>query len=376
MSGSAKTVAIIGAGLAGAACANAFANAGYSVTVYEQAATPAAGASGVPLAMFAPSVSADDAPYSRLLRQGVNVLLDELHRLTAEGLLLEGSDWAMSGVLERCLRGDKKLPSTWLEPQDPPALQSRLAATSRPMRLVGDAPVALVTEIFHAAAGWVNPQKLIAAWLSHPGIAVQTNASMTSLQDLRLALHSVIAVACGYQTPQLVPHLKTQLQAIRGQVAWGVAHPHANGLGSPINGMGHWIEGSGRWLAGATFQRDETDLAPRLKDADLNFEKLSLLRPELDALQLRQLREASQPWVGVRTAQKNRQPLIEQLAVCDSDLLASTLDSGSGSASASDAVSSVWVCTALGSRGLSLAALCAQQLVTQVTSSQPQDDAL
>jgi tRNA 5-methylaminomethyl-2-thiouridine biosynthesis bifunctional protein len=324
-----KAVAIVGAGLAGAACANAFALAGFKATVFERGAAPAAGASDVPLAMFAPSVSADDAPHSRLLRRGVHLLMTELQRLTAAGRLVEGIDWAQTGVLERCIRSDKKLPSTWLEPQDPPALQSR-----RLTKPSAERPV----ELLHGAAGWVRPDRLIAAWLDHPSIAVQTRSSIHHWDELIALPFDVIVVAAGHQSAQLVPALADVLQPIRGQVEWGVS----SGASQPINGMGHWIEGSGRWLCGATFQRDESELAPRARDVDLNFGKLTVLRPELGKPELARLRTESTSWIGVRVAQKNRAPLILQPHPIEHPNL--------------------WVCTALGSRGLSLAALCSQQL--------------
>jgi tRNA 5-methylaminomethyl-2-thiouridine biosynthesis bifunctional protein len=80
----------------------------------------------------------------------------------------------------------------------------------------------------------------------------------------------------------------------------------------------------------------------RAKDRDLNFEKLTRLMPSLAKAHQIRLREASHSWVGVRVAQKNRQPLVQKMH----DV----------------AHPNVWVCTGLGSRGLSLAALCAEAL--------------
>jgi tRNA 5-methylaminomethyl-2-thiouridine biosynthesis bifunctional protein len=337
-----KSIAIIGAGLAGAACANAFAHKGYSVVVYEQASASAAGASGVPIAMFAPSISSDDAPHSRLLRSGVHLLLDELHRLTDDGLLTEGADWAMTGVLERCLRGDKKLPSTWLEPQDPLGLQSRVLGEPYTVR-----PAGHTQEILHGSAGWVNPKRLIAAWLAHPNIQLRAGER---IDDFKILDDDVIVAALGYQTPLLVSSLKAHLQPIRGQVEWGNNPVRAESdeaeVAFPINGMGHFIQTPSAWVAGATFQRDETDLTPRAKDVDLNFEKLKTLLPELGKAYRIRLREKSTSWVGVRVAQKNRQPLIIQPDASGHPQL--------------------WVCTGLGSRGLSLAALCASTLLSSV----------
>lgn len=345
-------VAIIGAGLSGAACANAFANKGCNVTVYEQAALPAAGASGVPIAMFAPSVSADDAPHSRLLRQGVHKLMDEVRRLTKDGLLVKGADWALTGVLERCIRGDKQLPSIWLGPQDPQGLQSRIAGDAYSISPAGHAVSKKkdVQSIWHPMAGWVNLKRLIAAWLAHPHITLKTEHSVSDIKGLQA---DVIIVACGYQTPEVLPNLKMALQPIRGQLEWGTS---IDGAGmadarhiSPVNGMGHFISTPSVWVAGATFQRDERELAPRAKDVDLNFEKLAILMPKLSKSDLAALRARSTSWVGVRTAQKNRQPLVQKVA------------DGSHE--------NVWICSGLGSRGLSLAALCAGQLVERVLSA-------
>jgi tRNA 5-methylaminomethyl-2-thiouridine biosynthesis bifunctional protein len=338
-----KKISIVGSGLAGAACASAFAHAGYSVTVYEQAATPAAGASGVPIALFAPSVSADDAPHSRLLRRGVHLLLHELHRLTNAGLLTEGVDWAMTGVLERCIRGDKKLPSVWLEPQDPIGLQSRVSGEPYPAR-----PAGHPLEIFHGAAGWVNPKRLISSWLAHPHIELKTQTRVDDVVGLNA---DAVVVACGYQSPDLLPALTGALQSIRGQVEWGTESVCADLVEAtyPVNGMGHFIQSPSIWVAGATFQRDEMDLIPRTKDVDKNFEKLAILLPELVKPDLDRLRAESMSWVGVRTAQKNRQPLVRKIEV--------------------PARLNVWVCTGLGSRGLSLVALCAQDVLSAVLGS-------
>ena len=335
-----KSVAVIGAGLAGAACAHAFASVGYSVIVYEQAAHTAAGASGVPIGLFAPSISADDAPHSRLLRRGVHVLLQELHRLTDAGLLEDGVDWAMTGVLERCIRSDKKLPSAWLDPVDPVKFQSRSAGKIESIRLAREVP-----QIFHGAAGWVNPRRLIDAWLAHSNIQLQTLQRVEHPHSLQADL---VVIAAGHQTSEVWPMCKTLLQSIRGQVEWGKGVLPTQ-LQHPINGLGHFIQTPSLWLAGATFQRDEIDVQPRMRDVEKNFEKLATLMPEITDLVLARLRAQAQSWVGVRAAQKNRQPLVQKIE--------------------SSEHRNLWVCAGLGSRGLSLAALCAQDVLSAALGS-------
>ncbi len=342
-----KSVAIVGAGLAGAALAHTFAKAGYAITVYEQSHAPAAGGSGVPIGLFAPSVSRDDAPHSRVLRRGVHVLLSELAQLTQAGLLAEGVDWALSGVWERCIRTSKNLPSAWLEDQDPPDLQSRVLHKPIPTWLAGRWGVE-IRDIWHGAAGWVRPGRLIEAWLAHPRIELKTNAGV---DDVRALQDDVVVVACGYQTARLLPGYAPQLQPIRGQVEWS-NRPLRDTLDQgalpshPVNGMGHFIPTGSGWLTGATFQRDETDTAPRERDTLLNFEKLQTLLPAIGPGCLSDLRAHAVPWAGVRVAQKNRSPLLEKIK--------------------HPGYAPVWVCTGLGSRGLSLAALCARRLLASV----------
>ncbi len=94
---------VVGAGVAGAAIARALADKGWQVDVFEQAATPAAGASGVPIAVVSCHVSVDDNPLSQLTRAGVQRVL-----AFAEKHLVKGQDWLDCGVLERRLDGHSK----------------------------------------------------------------------------------------------------------------------------------------------------------------------------------------------------------------------------------------------------------------------------
>ena len=138
---------------------------------------------------------------------------------------------------------------------------------------------------------------------------------------------------------------------LRGQVAWG---PMAEGMAlpaTPINGDGHLVaqvpHGDGRpiWLAGATFDRDSTSLAPTAADAEANRERLARLHPAAACALAPAFEHAEvDTWVGIRCASGDRRPLVGAI-----DAQAPGL----------------WACTALGSRGLSFAALCAELLAAQ-----------
>lgn len=83
---------VVGAGIAGSATAYALAAAGWQVTVLEQAATPATGASSNLAGMLRPLPSVDDNRISRLTRAG---FFATRARLAA----LPGARWSPCGVL-------------------------------------------------------------------------------------------------------------------------------------------------------------------------------------------------------------------------------------------------------------------------------------
>ncbi|MGJ3704804.1 FAD-dependent 5-carboxymethylaminomethyl-2-thiouridine(34) oxidoreductase MnmC [Variovorax sp. AFSI2.2] len=340
--------AVIGAGLAGAAVAASLARRGWQVTVLDAADRPAAGASGLPVGVMAPHVSPDDALLSRLTRAGIRGTWLELERL-----LEEGRDWRAGGVLERRPEGDARVPAGWSDsgPNESwPASTAQLAETGLP----ADAPA-----LWHARAGWVRPSRLIEAWLREPGVEFRGNAAVARVShsaagwqlfgdDGRLLAEADrIVVAAGYQSGRFAPQLP--LQPVRGQVAWGRVTDELALPATPLNGDGHLIahvpegEGALLWLAGATFDRDSTELAPNDADAEANRERLKRLHPAAAAgLAASFDRGEANAWVGVRCASGDRRPLVGPL---DEDGL--------------------WACTALGSRGLSFAALCAELLAAQ-----------
>ncbi|MET3440922.1 tRNA 5-methylaminomethyl-2-thiouridine biosynthesis bifunctional protein [Variovorax paradoxus] len=340
--------AVIGAGLAGAAVAASLARRGWQVTVFDAADRPAAGASGLPVGVLAPHVSPDDALLSRLTRAGIRATWLELDRL-----LEEGRDWRASGVLERRPEGDTRVPAGWSEngPNESwPASAAQLSSAG----LSADAPA-----LWHARAGWVRPSRLIEAWLREPGIEFRGNAAVARLSrsavgwqlldaaDRLLAEADRVVVAAGYESGRFAPSLP--LQPVRGQVAWGRMADDLALPATPLNGDGHLIarvpenEGALLWLAGATFDRDSTNLAPQAADADANRERLERLHPGAAAALAPAFEHGeAETWVGVRCASGDRRPLVGPLA-----------DAG------------LWACTALGSRGLSFAALCAELLAAQ-----------
>ncbi len=339
---------VIGAGLAGAAVAASLARRGWQVTVLDAAPHPAAGASALPVGLLAPHVSPDDAQLSRLTRAGIRATWQQLVQL-----LEEGKDWAASGTLERRDAGTARLPSSW-SAEGP---NESWHASPEQLRAAGLDEDAVA--LWHARAAWVRPRRLIEAWLAQPGVRLLTDCRVAAIEQLpndqwqaidaqgqALLQADRLVVAAGFDSRDFAPALP--LQAVRGQVLFGhVANgnlpPH------PINGDGHLIAGvpdgdQGRlWLAGSTYDRDSRDTGLREADTQANLERVAQLHATAaNILSAEQARGATQAWAGVRCASGDRRPLIGPLDPSQPQ--------------------GAWVCTALGSRGLSFAALCAELL--------------
>ncbi|HVZ43734.1 MAG TPA: FAD-dependent 5-carboxymethylaminomethyl-2-thiouridine(34) oxidoreductase MnmC [Ramlibacter sp.] len=333
--------AVIGGGLSGAAVAAALAQRGWSVAVHDAAAQPAAGASALPAGLMAPHQSPDDNLLSRLTRAGIRHTLQEAARL-----LGEGEDWARCGALE--LRID--------DSRAPPHSDEAAAIWSRP------APAALKSEAlldasanawWHEAAAWIRPAALVRAWLGEPGIewrggvgvqAIRRQDDVWWLDDT--GPFDCVVVAAAHASAALLSG-RLALHPVRGQVSWSDAE--APGLPPfPLNGNGHFlprvpIGGKLAWLTGSTYGRGENDCSERQADHAANLQRLRVLAPRIaESLAPRFERGEVRAWAGVRCTSTDRRPLVGRIE------------------------EGLWVSTAMGSRGLTFASLCAQLLAARL----------
>ena len=366
---------VIGGGLAGAATAASLARRGWQVEVLDQATAPAAGASGLPAGVFAPHVSPDDSVLSRLSRSGVRIVLEHAQMLQQQGLLREGVDWQASGVLEHRVDGSPGLPPDW--ERGPGADWSRRASaeTLQQAQLPRD-----TAACWHLRAGWIRPARLVSALLAQPGIQWHGNAHVARLQRSSDGAHwqaldaqgrvlaeaARVVIAAGAGSRALLPAGWT-LRPLRGQISWarwpaGVAPV----LPYPVNGHGNWVpsfplgdeaEGPRAWVLGSTFERGVDHLPPTPDEQRAahaaNWHKLQTLLPaaaqQLQASFASFTDPAHQPsssapplqsWAAVRCVAPDRLPIVGPVAA--------------------QLFPGLWVCTAMGARGLTLALLCAE----------------
>ena len=305
---------VVGSGLAGASVAASLARRGWQVTVLDAAAAPAAGASGLPAGLLAPHYSPDDNPLSRLSRCGVRLALQQ-----ARALLSVHEDWQPSGAMER---------------------------------RVG-------VELWHEHAAWIKPAALVRAWLAQPGVEWRGRVRVERLEQLEdgwrvwdthgqeAGRAPLVVVAAAHASSALVGQ-GIDLQPVRGQVSWAFRMQEMVLPAHPLKGNGHFIpavplDGRTAWLTGSTYARGDTGLDARPSDHQANRERLMALAPEVGQQVAPQFESgAVEAWTGVRCTTNDRRPLLAEVG------------------------HDLWISTAMGSRGLTFAALCAELLAARL----------
>lgn len=355
-----RAALVVGAGLAGASTAFSLAQRGWQVTVLDQAVSPAAGASGLPVGLIAPHVSGDDRPLSRLTRSGVIATLER-----AQALLRDGCDWQPSGVMELRIKTGRNLPPDWLNSGSPGEAWSRPATTDQ---LQQAGLRADISAHWHVRAGWVRPAALVRAMLSLPGITWRGGQAVARLQPRCGSWHALdalgrsvaearlVVIAAGYNSMALLQPMDSPplpLHALRGQIAWGPADRDVTPLPPfPVNGQGSLIsgfdlEGHRAWIFGSTFERDCADAVVRPEDTMANFNKLTTLLPDVaNALRTQFETGQTHAWAAVRCTVPDRLPVVGALSLPDQPGL--------------------YVCTAMGARGITLGVLCGELLAAQI----------
>lgn len=319
---------VIGAGISGACTAASLARRGWQVTVLDAASAPASGASGLPAGLYAPYLSADHNLTSQITAIGVP-MMEQL----AQSLLIEGVDWQPSGVLERKSGQFNDIVERW-----------------------------------YPGAGWLKPAALVQACLAQPGVTWRGHCEVKSLvrqgdensgvwaalddSNQTIAQAKLLVIAAAQSSSDLLNSIpeahKLTLQPVRGQVTYGdlsdlVDVAPVDQPKHPVNGNGSFIATDTQWMVGAGYERDNTDLAPTVTDQVANFERLQTLLPAVaERLKPRFQRGEVRNWVGIRCTYRDRLPIVGEVAP------------------------GLWLCTAMASRGLTLAPLCAELLTAQL----------
>ena len=359
---------VVGAGIAGAATAQALARLGLQVTVFDRHAAPATESSGNPAGLFHGTVNGDDGTYARLFR----ACALQAWRSHAEAI----ATGVVPGRAEGLLRLDTQA-GGWR------AMQALLLTQGLPpdyiRALDADEAAALAGVPLSAPAwhypggGWVSPAAWVRLALRSPGVRFVGGVDVRALrrQDDAWTLFDsnghllartstvVLANAAG-AAPLLAPlgHAGWPLHHTRGQVThWPGAHP----LLLPVAGDGYAIPVPGGLLCGATREVGEPGAAElRYQDHLQNLHRLQ----RLTGLQAPADSALWQGRTGWRLHADDRLPIAGALP-----RVAMPAGQRLDQARLLPRESGLFVLTGLGARGLTLAPLLARLVAAQATGT-------
>jgi len=359
------SVVVVGAGLAGAAVARALAQQGLAVQVIEQHGQPAAETSGNAGGLFHGIVHANDGPHARWLRAAALRCEQALRPLIKTG--------AVPGGIHGLLRGEQTLNLA--------AMQALIERWHLPARFVqarsGFGPEGSPAW-FYPGGGWVSPGDLVRHWLQAPGITLRTGLPVHSLQRRGacwqltgpqgqvLAQADAVVLCNASDVTRLMPGAPQPWwpQRVRGQTTVLPAGlPGAPRLPWPLADGGYALQlADGRLLCGATSMAGDDD--PSLRDSDHAHNLASLKRLTGWAAPLAPQQLDGR--VGWRVQSDDRLPWLGPLPSGELPAPGSRLADQPRLVAREPGL---WVFTALGSRGITQAALGGEVLAAWMTGA-------
>ena len=340
------SVAIVGAGIAGAALARAFGREGAKVVVIEERA-PGAGASGNPAALVTPRLDAGLGGAAVLHAQAYDRAVQLYSRETPDAIIDRGAV-----QLETSDRDAGRFAK--LEAWDgfAPGALSRLTAAA-----VGDRLDQPPTRggLSYADALTIRPQAVIQTWLAGTSVLLAQVARLAPgaggwrLLDESgdtIAEAEVVVLAGGPASRRLAPDGPAGvLMAVRGQASW-TSTPHPLGAASAWGGYAI-PTADGGVLFGSSHIRNDWGLEVRADEEAHNLKLLAQGRPALSAAILADLAKAPlEARAGLRAATPDHLPLAGRLTV-----------PGDGRG--------LYILAGLGGRGFTLAPLLAEHIAAE-----------
>ncbi|MDH2431611.1 bifunctional tRNA (5-methylaminomethyl-2-thiouridine)(34)-methyltransferase MnmD/FAD-dependent 5-carboxymethylaminomethyl-2-thiouridine(34) oxidoreductase MnmC [Pokkaliibacter sp. MBI-7] len=284
-----KTIAIIGAGLAGCSLARAMAERDYHVIVLERHPEAAQEASGNPQGILYLKLPKSPSALSQWHSTGLLYTRNLLQRLLPDN---KGDDWDDNGVIQIALKESdaerqRTVAGSGVYPAD-----FVTDCTTDSIRNLSGYPINEGGLLF-SQAGWVSPPVLCKALLNHPNITLQCNSQVkdfTYVQgkwQLRLSPDSmleadILALACAYQTKQFGLPLPLPINEVKGQISTTKQPTHIPALQVSVCKEGYVAPPrKGMYCFGATFERNCKDLQVTQQGHHQNLSKLEQILPEL-----------------------------------------------------------------------------------------------
>jgi tRNA 5-methylaminomethyl-2-thiouridine biosynthesis bifunctional protein len=405
----ARTVAIVGAGLAGAAAARALSGQGLQCTVIDHQARSANETSGNPGGLFHGIVNAADNPHARWLRAAALLTencvrpLIQTGRVTGscEGLLRLESRLPLLAMREMLTR--QGLPNDWVRAisAEEAGVLSGLDTdhrSSHPGRVQRQTEAASRHPAWwYRRGGWLAPRDLVRAWLEdsaadcrfgHQVDRLRRDGDSWQLLDRQnqvIAEADAVVLANSHDALRLFKSAaaderpngdwsQTRREAIslesawplisvRGQITQTAADASLPAPKIAIADAGYWLTlADGSLLCGATSHTGDTEAALRDDDHRHNLAQLQRLAGLERAPGLEQV---SAGRVGWRCLSADKLPLVGPVVDFGAAAPRARLDQPRFQ----PRIDGVYVLSALGSRGITQAALAGEVLASWLTGA-------
>ncbi len=361
---------VIGAGLAGAALCERLAARGWRIDLVERRPAPAMEASGIASGIFHPHLSRDDSILSRLTRAGSFYALAHWRALEAAGRRFS---WACCGALQMAkdTKDEARMAATVRALGFPAAYVDYLPRASAQER----AGVGLRTGgWWFADGGWMRPAELVAAQISAAAaggnLELRTGAKVQALrregnnwlalsgEGTVIASAPVVVLANAEDAARLAAS-GAPLKRVRGQLTL-LPGERVSTLRAVLAGAGHLapvVDGTA--VAGATYDFDDDDPEPRAAGHAGNLARLEKLVPAAAGIDPATLGGS----VGFRCVSADRLPLIGAMP--------EAAPAGRPGRHDIPRAPGLYGLIALGSRGLTWAALGAEQVAAMIEGEPP-----
>jgi tRNA 5-methylaminomethyl-2-thiouridine biosynthesis bifunctional protein len=313
-----KSACIIGAGLAGCSTARSLAERGINVTLLDQHPTPAMGASGNPLAARTPYFTVDWSARGQFYSNAYSYSMTQAAQLKQQ---MPEVTHDACGVITLARTPEQ------IEKQHKiitkAALPSEVALPVNAKDASELAGIPLpVGGIYYPSGGYSAMPTLCEALLQHPNIHTRWNTAVTKIQsanhswqviasDEQVLMESDILILTNSTTAaELITTVTLALEVVRGQLSMAPPTPATTALKSVINYGGYLTPAlAGQHIIGSTYERhsDTTDI--RKEDHQTVMNELAETLPELA-----ETLTPTKGWANVRSATRDRMPLIGELA--------------------------------------------------------------
>ncbi|MBN8430919.1 bifunctional tRNA (5-methylaminomethyl-2-thiouridine)(34)-methyltransferase MnmD/FAD-dependent 5-carboxymethylaminomethyl-2-thiouridine(34) oxidoreductase MnmC [Microbulbifer salipaludis] len=287
-----QSVAIIGAGIAGAAAARALAERNLNVTVFEQGPAPGSGASGNDQGILYAKLSPKPGPngdFNLLALQFAQRFYPTLcpHAVHFDGLLqlaqTEKEQQLQQQVVAQ-LGLDRHTPLA-----QPVTASEASVLAGVPLTAPG---------LYFLRAGWLRPSRVCAALLDHPNIETRCNTRVTDAnhrdgqwqlgvqQDPEPHAFDALVLCTANSNRQFAQTAPLPLQPIRGQVSFAAATDTSQKLKLALCAEGYIApenpgQGQSSHSFGATFKLKQTDTDIRAEEHEDNLRTLATLLPDI-----------------------------------------------------------------------------------------------